>query len=418
MLLMAVLWKFPSPFGYVLVIVPYVVFLAIYTILGIGQDQVKHSPALRAQLKTQFVIIANQGLVVGCYALFSAVFNRLSSVQQAAFVFVMPLIKFFTKQNVANAAENYCEYVGPVVVFSVDLFNMYYAAICMQTAKSAITTAIIMAADIFHLVLALRTIFQGANSYKTKTRVQDLGNYLDELPQLLQTLFKEKKMKLSSKRNQVLRLVAPFPLPLSDESIIFMAELLKLDSHADAHRWPSKKCNKEGKQASNADSMPTKTMIKQTQILPVNSIVPKPHKASHATEETIQDALQKMFHSEYVLLSEYIEFVLPLLYAPYLAVLYHLPIAAYYPHTASMSPTQMNSAVRNILLFGMIEFVAFVILLAILRRRFGFSPLHQLAFVLETHSSALQGHLFVWTITILHLTLVHYGVDFNILTSL
>lgn len=80
----------------------------------------------------------------------------------------MPLIKHFTKQNIANAARNSHEYLGPMVVFSVDLFNVYYVAICMQTAKSLLTTLIIIAADSFHVVVALRGIYRRAGLLQVK----------------------------------------------------------------------------------------------------------------------------------------------------------------------------------------------------------------------------------------------------------
>ncbi|EGZ22221.1 hypothetical protein PHYSODRAFT_440510, partial [Phytophthora sojae] len=54
------------------------------------------------------------------------------------------------------------------VVFSVDLFNVYYVAICMQTAKSLLTTLIIIAADSFHVVVALRGIYRRAGLLQVK----------------------------------------------------------------------------------------------------------------------------------------------------------------------------------------------------------------------------------------------------------
>jgi hypothetical protein len=108
-------------------------------------------------------------------------------------------------------------------------------------------------------------------------------------------------------------------------------------------------------------------------------------------------------------LAEYIEFMVPILYALYLVVLLHLPVAAYYPHTAAMTTDKLKTTVISILIYAAIEFVAFVALVVLLRRKFGFSPLYQLAFVLETQAPAIQGHLFLWTISILHITLVHYG---------
>lgn len=74
-----------------------------------------------------------------------------------------------------------------------------------------------------------------------------------------------------------------------------------------------------------------------------------------------------------------------------------------------MSSKRLQEAVTSFLIYATIEFAAFVALLVTLKRKFGFSPLYQLAFVLETHVQAVQGHLFVWTIIILDLTLAHYG---------
>ncbi|POM67650.1 Hypothetical protein PHPALM_16310 [Phytophthora palmivora] len=134
-------------------------------------------------------------------------------------------------------------------------------------------------------------------------------------------------------------------------------------------------------------------------------------------EDYIRHALQSLFHSEYVLMAEYIEFIIPVLYALYLTVLAHLDVAAYYPHTASMTISKLNDTVTSILIYGALEFIAFGALLILLKRKFGYSPLYQLAFVLESQAPAIQGHLFLWTISILQITLVHYGADFIVQTS-
>ncbi|KAE9193054.1 hypothetical protein PF002_g24010 [Phytophthora fragariae] len=46
-------------------------------------------------------------------------FEKLPGPQQLVFVFVMPLIKHFTKQIIATAAANLHEYVAQVMVFSL-----------------------------------------------------------------------------------------------------------------------------------------------------------------------------------------------------------------------------------------------------------------------------------------------------------
>ncbi|EGZ18015.1 hypothetical protein PHYSODRAFT_499860 [Phytophthora sojae] len=108
-------------------------------------------------------------------------------------------------------------------------------------------------------------------------------------------------------------------------------------------------------------------------------------------------------------MAEFIECVTPVLYAVYLAVLYHLPTAAYYPHTRLLTPEKFATTETNLILYALIEISLFVGLNILLRRNFGFSPLYQLAFVFETHVRTLQSHLFVWVLCILQITLVHNG---------
>ncbi|OWZ17799.1 hypothetical protein PHMEG_0008208 [Phytophthora megakarya] len=416
------MWTFPTPFGYVLVINPFVFFFSVFTVLVIGPRMLIQSATLRKQFKSQFIIILNQGVVAVCYPIFSAVFNQLSGIQQTIFVFVMPLIKFFTKQNIANAAKTYHEYAGPVVVFSVDLFNVYYVAICMQASKSIVTTLIIMAADTFHVIVALRAIFHHESDVQ-KDSTEGIQHYLRDLPVLLRKLNLEVETQRTGKRS--IRLFAPFPLSLSSKSGDFMNELAQTrrfaNDKATNRRCSTRRANKRnsGNGAVNSKvSMPTIAALHQNQVVPMSPIIcegpttnsRKLSKVSVPPDESaVHEGLEALFHSEYILMAEYIEFIVPMLYALYLVVLFNLPVAAYYPHTASMTVRKLHDTVTNILIYAAIEFAAFGALLVILKRKFGFLPLYQLAFVLETQAPALQGHLFVWTITILHLTLVHYG---------
>ncbi|EGZ24396.1 hypothetical protein PHYSODRAFT_415335, partial [Phytophthora sojae] len=68
---------------------------------------------------------------------------------------------------------------------------------------------------------------------------------------------------------------------------------------------------------------------------------------------------------------------------------------------------KLLGTVTNILVFTVVELVGFMGLLIVLRKKFGVSPLYQLAFVLETHVRTVRGHLLVWTVFILRMALKH-----------
>ncbi|KAF1792026.1 hypothetical protein GQ600_14637 [Phytophthora cactorum] len=293
--------------------------------------------------------------------------------------------------------------------------------------------------DSFHVILALRAIFHRSNSiHVTGSSVENAQYFLRELPGVLQKASHDETAKFSRR----IRLYAPFPLPLSNRSKEFMNELAKSGRFANdtiTNRRCSTKAAKRNSGIEPVRSAPSKestrmfSALKEHQIIPTTpaalwqfkelSLGPSAPSSrgiaelnkDNVSEKDVLEGLQTLFHSEYVLLAEYIEFMVPMLYSLYLSVLFHLPVAGYYPHSASMTVDKLHGTMTNILVYAVIEFVSFGALLVLLRRKFGFSPLYQLSFVLETQASALQGHLFVWTITILHLTLAHYGVDFNIL---
>ncbi|KAG3155026.1 hypothetical protein PC128_g22176 [Phytophthora cactorum] len=138
-MLIAVLWKFPIPFGYVLTVAPFVFFYMVFFLLSIGPRVLRKSPALRHKLFSQMTVIAAQGVLAIAYPTFSAIFNQLSATQQSIFIFVLPLIKFSVKQVIAKASAHLKECVGLIVVFSVDVCNALYVVVCMQTAISPMT---------------------------------------------------------------------------------------------------------------------------------------------------------------------------------------------------------------------------------------------------------------------------------------
>ncbi|KAF4027950.1 hypothetical protein GN244_ATG20409 [Phytophthora infestans] len=412
-LAVAVLWQFPIPFGYILMVGPYLLIVLSFTLLVVGRQRLTESPILCQQIKAQATIIFAQGAVAMAYPVFTAVFYQLSGPQQTVFIIVIPIFKQVTKVIIANAAGGLHEYVGPIVVFSVDVFNVFYVAICMQISKTMLTTLLIIASDGFHVLVALRDIFH-------QTSVLSPGvscsiNYLEDLPVMLRKVFKTPKI-LSR-----IRIFAPFPLPLSDDSRSFLALISRAQQKARAlapprlHKiGPSILQAAEAKPLRELPSAPTRLLTLMHPHTLTSAKVLRSTMKSATTDEASWDALQALFHSEYLLMTEYIECILPLLYAIYLPILFELPAAPYYPQTASSTPDKLKKDVVNILMFGAVEMTGFVGLLFLLKRKFGISPLFQLAFVLETQMRTVQGHLFVWTVFILHMPLMHYGVNYAV----
>ncbi|KAK1930249.1 hypothetical protein P3T76_014209 [Phytophthora citrophthora] len=448
-------WKFPVPFGYVFCVPPFVGFYMILFVLSIGPKVLARSPVLRRQLISQLLVVAAQAVLAIAYPLFSAVFNQLSGDQQTVFVFVLPILKFCIKQVIARMSSHLEECVGLIVVFSVDVCSVVYVVVSLQTAISPLTTTLMLTSDAFFVLLALRSIYYHAdasNSWRS-AQVQPSTSQNMDYFQTLMTLIQE-AFQYANKPNAPpvpIRVRAPIQLPLSVESARFISSLVhgkrrnagkstfstsrvelkqvsgRSEPHqyqSDTRRWhtkhatspcrvspaPNKLIDSKGPQVLHTISSRTFTRANFEDIVHSSArpTVSAPVDRSTAITDA-QEALQTLFHSEYVVMAEFVECVIPVLYGIYLTCLYHLPTAAYYPHTRHLTPEKFASTQINFMVYALVEFASFAGLNLLLKRKFGFSPLYQLAFVLETQMGTLQGHLFLWVSWILQITLTHNG---------
>ncbi|KAG3117639.1 hypothetical protein PC110_g18227 [Phytophthora cactorum] len=128
------------------------------------------------------------------------------------------------------------------------------------------------------------------------------------------------------------------------------------------------------------------------------------------SESLVRQGLQLLFHCEYLTLVEYVECIVPLIFVAYQSVLKQLPNAVYYPGRGDNWET---GAMTNILVFAALEIASLLLLHFFLQCKFSFSPLYQLAFVLETQVYLVQADLFIGTLFLLQYELEHYGIDFT-----
>jgi len=223
-ILLAATWKYSIPFGMVLMVFPFVTVIMTLLLTSIDPRELKTNKRLQKQVVGHMLGSSAQSLLVMAYPIFNAVFLQLSGVQQAIFMLVLPLIKFSTKQVIAGVATHLQDFIGVVIVFTVDVFNVLYVAICMQTARSSLTTVLIVSSDVVHIVLALRSIYYHTNAVQERTEPGQAGqNFVNTLLSTL-GVFRPRTKPYSGP----MLLFGPYTLPLSSSS----KELLRiLDSN-------------------------------------------------------------------------------------------------------------------------------------------------------------------------------------------
>jgi hypothetical protein len=449
--LLAATWTYPIPFGAVILVCPFVALIMTLFLASIDRHALKTNKKLRKQVLGHFLGASAQSLLVVAYPTFSALFRRFSGVEQTIFMVALPVIKFITKQVLYVVSAHLRELTGVMLVFSVDVFHVLYMAICIQTARSSVTTLVIVIFDVLQIALALRSIYRHTSVLQQQNDLEpSTTKYVDKLLAIITTFTPQ-----GHQNHGTIRLAGPYRMVLSPSSAEPLGSLdIRWKEERENNSSPFE-CQKpiEGtSRPSSPDQMvgPSDALIphrsaqdttptshyseqKATTVngcrLPPHSVVPqapiypqpKPTICRRSTpqldgsrdppkaETAIEEGLQALFHCEYVIMSEYIECVLPLVYAGYFAGLYHLPTAVFYPFTRSLTSAKMTSTLVQLVLYGSLEIVSFVGMHVILKARLGYSPVLQLSFILQTHAVMIQSLLFLWIIFIVQLTFDHSG---------
>eukprot|EP00644_Phytophthora_capsici_P002732 jgi/Phyca11/124997/e_gw1.55.282.1 len=136
------------------------------------------------------------------------------------------------------------------------------------------------------------------------------------------------------------------------------------------------------------------------------------HNAASGKRSTVlvQQSLSLLFHCEYLVLVEYVECIVPLIYLIFKVALENLPNVVFYPGGAGNFTL---GAALSIFVFALLEIASLIFLNIFIERKFNYSPLYQLAFVLETQIYLVQAKLFLNTVFLLQYELEHFGNDFT-----
>ncbi|POM71520.1 Hypothetical protein PHPALM_11905 [Phytophthora palmivora] len=131
----------------------------------------------------------------------------------------------------------------------------------------------------------------------------------------------------------------------------------------------------------------------------------------------LKEALEVLFTSECLVLSEYMEVIVPTVYGLFVWTMVHLPSAEYHAELAGVNNDNVADIVSRIFAYAMMEFGSFVVLVVVQKRSCGINALYQLAFVLETQTLFVQSTLMMWillTLTYRVVHFAHYGGKYSI----
>ncbi|KAL3658218.1 hypothetical protein V7S43_016848 [Phytophthora oleae] len=422
-LLEAVIFGFPVPFLWQIGAISMGIYVSVVTRLVYGPAVFVKDSALGRQYK-RFLDSFLVGLtLIGIYPLCRVLYDFIPPHNRWVVVLIIPLWKFAAKRFAVRMTRELEDFIPELVVFSVDFFSALFVSICMSTAGSFSLTALFIAVDIFFAIIKFREVHKNEKILlkllNTRRRHATSGlrarlaasNNSELIPMLLEVVRAPFAFHVSSLDR--VRLWASPPHLIPEE---LYKRLQTLAASGIFSGCPS--------DVIRVSSGPAKRVMswkfQQISVVPVPlgsnvRITSKLRKGSSArpnepSKYLVIHGLQLLFHCEYLVLVEYIECVVPLVFVAYKSILEQSPNVIYFPGGAG----QWGMAtVINLLLFAALEIGSLVLLHVFLRWKFRFSPLYQLAFVLETQFYAVQAHLFPVTIFLLQYQLAHMGADFT-----
>ncbi|TMW63148.1 hypothetical protein Poli38472_002089 [Pythium oligandrum] len=345
---------FPLPFLVVFSSLPFM--LVILTSIAIlWGRQLSHSPEARKQLPTSIGVVMTLWALTFVYPAYNAVYVKLHGAAQGAFVLLFPVVKLV----MANVLAHFCPYLQDatpeMVVMSVEIFHALFSTYCMQGSTSLWTVAVIIGVDVLHALHSL------AHVNRIASEIRETEEYsLFEWPAFAWCRRRLNRVGPSTNDVSPRRIGATKPPKSSDQVVSRTASIVKMeDAHAD------------------------------------------------------EKMRQLLYLTEFVILVEYVEIIIPFIYGAYLVVCMQLPNHVYYPQLRDLEPSRLSAVVSNVLVYTLLELVSLVILSVVLRPKLSFSPIYQLAFVLETQWLQVQLKITFWVLYVVTQTLEHAGGDYT-----
>ncbi|GAB9476425.1 hypothetical protein Gpo141_00013491, partial [Globisporangium polare] len=361
-------------------------------------------------------------------------FQSISPTAQNAYVILLPIIKMSLKNWMSRYLGEMDGMKPEIVIFNVEISNTLYVSICMQSSSSITTMLIISIVDWFQMWLSIRDVNEMLNEMKhfmdkiPKGHPWEHLNFveialiiIDEDPRVkshpllhqscIGTDRTERLVERSSKSAKTLnashRSVIVVPVANNADAQgqqHLVTSFTKAPSTRSGGRGGTKEAQNGGAAAKYALSAARKEVRTESGIALFNDV---------QRLHFVQKATQVLFMTEFVLLTEYTEVIIPIIYSTYVVAAYDLPNRIYYVQLASMDTNQLRRTASNVMVYAGFELASFLVMTHILRRKLRIQSFKQLAFVFDNQWLMVQSKLVLWFFYAVQNSLTHFGADFS-----
>eukprot|EP00644_Phytophthora_capsici_P002787 jgi/Phyca11/124917/e_gw1.55.157.1 len=349
---------FPIPFIWQIGGLLVGMYTPLMFVLVFGFAPFARTSPFRSHIRGYVLLLASYMSLGAVFPLYKLLYEHVPGNYKAGALIALPVWKFAAKHFMMFSSQRFEDYVPVIISLTVDFFSAMFVSVCISTSSSIYLSLLFIAVDLGQGMLEIREVSDNAKTVLKLLQTQS-GSFertpypVDLIANLVAVTQNPSEFGVASLKRT--RLWGCLPHPVSPEQ-----------------------------------SKDLETFVKQ----------------SETAKELVEQGLDLLFHCEYLALVEYVECVVPLVFAVNKMTLNQLPNAVYYPGGATKWG---ESALINIFVFATLEIATLVLLNVLLHRKFAFSPLYQLAFSLETSMHFVQSALFLEIVGLLQYELAHLG---------
>lgn len=412
---------FPVPFTFPITSIPW--FVTAWTMFGIFSfRRIFADPAAVLTLKEWLYVTSLISLQFFVYPLFNYVFCLASPLGQTALSVALGGLKIFFRYASGKAIKQQTDDHAEIVTFSAEMGYAVFVAFSMQNATSIMTIVVLLIIDLLHSCSVI---------YEVNIVVQRL-----------ETL--DRKICSEEKHSHQDYSVVDRAISLISETATSEIKLVSLrqssnDGSSNCNRWDCLHFQRPAWKSTkvHAAVAPVAAALMEAKNLTsafVTHNTPQQPSTSAAKIEYIT-TLRLLHLTEFTMLGELVEFVVPIVYcafhplvvfvdvplmplmfltASYMVAMVHLPNRVYCSQLASVTADNVAWMALRMLSYGLLELISLILIDRILRTRLRFSPVAQLAMVLDTHWTSVQGAIIVWVLFTVQGLLEHFGQSITI----
>ncbi|RLN90751.1 hypothetical protein BBJ28_00012725 [Nothophytophthora sp. Chile5] len=419
MVVMARVIGFPLPFALVVGIPIWFAVLVVSFGCFFGA-KLKREAALRQELLNYIVVIACQVVLTFIYPAYLYGFRSVDATAQTFYVLLLPVVKIATKNWISFFLGKKDDLKPQIVILNIEVFNALYVASSMQNSSSISTTmtltlidfvlAWVSINDVSHLLVDITAFLEkipASHLLKSKDFMEIALQILEEDPELSYAT----SLRFFSCKTPRPATVRSSKVENVNSSAVGSA---KRSRNFTWHRqiFPLAPVLPD---SPSTTQVAVDNLLKTATSSSISDTKPSTFKSlDHvfSTKERlvyVQRTAQVLFTTEFIILIEYTEVIIPFIYSMYTLAMFQLPNRVYYPQIRELDELALARTLGNVAIYGMMELLSFIAMSLLLKRKIGISTLHQLAFVLDREWRMVQSNLFLWICYTIQNSLDHNG---------